>query len=212
MDDYAAAHKPDTLDRVHDDNTACRVCEAFAQDGYRKPAEMMRGDAGRIAIVGQNPGRQEVLIGRAFSGPAGRRLDEWLRGTVPENTPPRQGVYLTATVKCLANERHYTQMLSRCHPFLRRQLAILRPVLVITLGARAFNALRFDSSLDYRSSLCTVLSSKHFLVVPPLGVHFDLMPWPHPSGLNRDLNDEYTQKRLSESFDIVAALRRETTR
>jgi uracil-DNA glycosylase family 4 len=199
----------DALGDIHLAIDACRICEAFVGRTFRKPTQMERGDRGRIVIVGQNPGRQEVVTGRAFSGQAGRRLNDWLRQAAPRPETPRAGIYLTATVKCLGANGHYRRMLRNCRQFLFRQLAALHPSLVIALGRPAFETLRFSDDLDYRSQLCRLVRSRDHWVTPPFGVHFDLLPWPHPSGLNRDLNDSATTERLRASFEILASVLKE---
>lgn len=94
-------------------------------------------------LVGEAPGRQEDAQGRPFVGAAGRVLGELLT----EAGLRRDEVYVTNILKSHPtattggpNRAPHAAEVAACVPWLRRQLEIVRPRLVITLGA---HALRF---------------------------------------------------------------------
>jgi len=84
-------------------------------------------------------------------------------------------------------------------PFLVRQLELIRPELVITLGEQAFQAMGFEG-VRYRDALCQLLLTEEWMLFAPVGFHFKTLAWPHPSGLNRWLNSPPNLERLRASF------------
>jgi len=93
-------------------------------------------------------------------------------------------------------------MAKNCAPFLERQISQIRPALIITLGKRAYEVLRVVEG-TYEDALCRPQETADFVLVTPFGFHYSLMHWPHPSGLNRWLNEPANRKRLDQSFDYV---------
>jgi uracil-DNA glycosylase len=93
-------------------------------------------------------------------------------------------------------------MADRCAPFLDAQIRLQKPALIITLGARAYHSLRFTHD-PYHAAIGTPYRSADYLIVTKFDHHVTLLPWPHPSGLNRLLNDTDTLDRLRASFPLV---------
>lgn len=91
----------------------------------------------RVLFVGEAPGAEEDAMGRPFVGRSGRRLDRAIEllGLSPEEYG------ILNVIKCRPpGNRFLPEAALRCRPFLERQLALLRPSLVVTLGARALAA------------------------------------------------------------------------
>jgi len=92
------------------------------------------GDPGaRILFVGEGPGRDEDLQGRPFVGKAGELLDKMLGAMGFE----RNQVYICNVVKCRPpdNRTPTPAEAQRCLPYLRRQIELIRPAVIVTLGA-----------------------------------------------------------------------------
>ncbi len=91
--------------------------------------------AARLMLVGEGPGQVEDETGRPFVGPAGQLLDRML-AAIGLN---RSDVYIANVVKCRPpNNRVPTpEEAMACWPNLRRQLELIRPELVLCLGATA---------------------------------------------------------------------------
>jgi uracil-DNA glycosylase family 4 len=192
------------LEHLHAEVDRCRVCSSFAS-GFEKPKSMNRGSPGKLMIVGQSPGRTELKAGRAFSGSSGRRLDAWLIASGASPDHPRADVYMTAAVKCLSTSpADFEAMAKNCQPFLARQIMLVRPGLVISLGAHAYRRLALRPT-HYADALCQLETSEGLLATA-YGISYQLMVWPHPSGLNRWLNDGRNMLRLQSSFDVVRQL------
>lgn len=119
---------------------ACGLCETRRQTvfgvGHRRAHWM---------IVGEAPGEQEDRQGEPFVGPAGQLLDAMLRAlglTRGEDGPQRQ-VYIANTLKCRppGNRNPAPEELQRCEPFLMRQIALVRPRIILAMGRFAVQAL-----------------------------------------------------------------------
>jgi DNA polymerase len=93
----------------------------------------------KIMFIGEAPGYHEDQQGRPFVGAAGMLLEEALRGI----GLTRADVYITNILKCRPpnNRDPEPQEMAACRDYLERQLAILRPPLVVTLGR--FSMARF---------------------------------------------------------------------
>ena len=119
---------------------ACALCESRKQTvfGVGHPnAHWM--------IVGEAPGEQEDIKGEPFVGPAGQLLDQMLRalGLSRSEGPAEQQVYIANTLKCRPprNRNPEPAELARCEPFLRRQLALVRPKVILAMGRFAVQSL-----------------------------------------------------------------------
>jgi uracil-DNA glycosylase family 4 len=138
----------------------------------------------------------------SFLGSVGPQY-QWLISCGAAPSAPRRNVYLTSLIKCFCPDSGpYSEMANRCSHFLDAQISLQRPVLVITLGARADLALRFSSDPYSEAIGRAYLSSEHH-PVSKFDHHFSLLPWPHPSRLNRLLSDATTRRRHQTSFRVV---------
>src|SRR5947209_12416533 len=92
----------------------------------------------RAAVVGESPGPPDIDSGRPFMGPAGQMLDRIL-GSVGL---ARADCYLTNTVKVICQGDEITpEWLSLFTPYLHRELAAVRPKLIISFGNTPTGAL-----------------------------------------------------------------------
>lgn len=89
----------------------------------------------KIMFVGEGPGRDEDLSGRPFVGAAGQLLDKILNAV----DIPRESIYITNIVKCRPknNRNPNDNEAEMCINFLRRQVAIIHPKMIVCLGAVA---------------------------------------------------------------------------
>ena len=119
---------------------ACRGC-----DLWRDATQVVfsRGPASaRIVLVGEQPGDQEDRAGEPFVGPAGKVLMDALEAASLD--PSR--VYLTNAVKHFRHtvrgkrrihEKPSIGHITACHPWLEAELSVVRPHVVVCLGATA---------------------------------------------------------------------------
>ncbi len=103
-----------------------------------------------MVIVGEQPGDREDVAGRPFVGPAGALLDEALR----EAGIDREDVYVTNAVKHFKwkprgkrrmHQRPTQTEVNACKPWLEAELAVIRPRVIVCLGATPAQAF-FGSS------------------------------------------------------------------
>jgi DNA polymerase len=97
------------------------------------------GSAGlRVAVVGESPGAPDAASGRPFMGPAGEMLVKILNSIGLK----REDCYLTNTVKYIsAGDELTPDILNFFIPYLHRELAVVRPELIIAFGATPTKAL-----------------------------------------------------------------------
>ena len=132
------------LDQLREAARGCQACPLW------EPATQTvfgEGSAGAsLVLVGEQPGDKEDLAGRPFVGPAGRILDEALVAAAID----RSAVYTTNAVKHFkykpAGKRRLHQNpaareVAACRPWLDAELALLRPDVVVLLGATAGKAI-----------------------------------------------------------------------
>ncbi|MFL6700572.1 MAG: uracil-DNA glycosylase [Vitreoscilla sp.] len=131
--------------------TACGLCESRRQTVFgvgHARADWM--------IIGEAPGEQEDQQGEPFVGPAGQLLDQMLRavgqsrradsGEGPEDDQAGDAarrVFIANTLKCRPprNRNPEPDEMARCEPFLKRQVALVQPKLILLMGRFAVKQL-----------------------------------------------------------------------
>jgi DNA polymerase len=115
-------------------------------------------------LVGETPGDREDIVGRPFVGPAGQLLDRALGAAGIE----RETVYVTNVVKHFKWEPRGKRRLHRrpvpseiaaCLPWLHREIELVRPQIIVCLGATAGQAL-FGSSFSVTRERGRFLTSR----------------------------------------------------
>jgi uracil-DNA glycosylase family 4 len=129
----------ETLQEIAEQINQCKLCQLAYSRKHAVPGE---GPANaEIMLIGEGPGFHENEQGRPFVGQAGKFLDELLL----KGGFKRQDVFITNVVKCRppGNRDPQPEELAACQNFLERQIAVLHPLVIITLGrfsmARYFN-------------------------------------------------------------------------
>ena len=122
----------------------CRGC-----DLYKNATQTVFGEgqiSSRVIFVGEQPGDEEDLTGRPFVGPAGRLFDKALF----EAGIDREKIYLTNTVKHFKwkpkgkrriHEKPNASEINACDPWLRSEITLIKPRILMCLGATAAQAL-----------------------------------------------------------------------
>jgi uracil-DNA glycosylase family 4 len=120
-----------TLVDVEREALACTRCTLA---GGRTTVVFGVGDpAADLMFVGEGPGEQEDLAGEPFVGRSGRFLDRLM---LEEMGMTRQQCYIANVVKCRppGNRDPLPEEIAACRPFLERQLEMIDPKVVVTLG------------------------------------------------------------------------------
>lgn len=94
----------------------------------------------RLVFVGEGPGRDEDLAGRPFVGEAGKLLTKIIENGM---TLKREEVYICNIIKCRPPENRDPESdeIDACLPFLKKQLALIQPEVICTLGRIAAQSL-----------------------------------------------------------------------
>jgi DNA polymerase len=177
------------LDELREEAAGCRACPLW-QTG----TQTVFGEGGaraKVMFVGEQPGDQEDKQGRPFVGPAGRLLDEGLELAGIE----RSATYVTNAVKhfkwtARGKRRIHAKPswseIAACHPWLEAELDVIRPEVLVCLGATAAQA----------------LLGKQFRVTKERGtwVESELAPHVtatiHPSSILRQRTDEDRHREM----------------
>ena len=142
-DGNAPTEAPD-LDTLRERATACTACELY--EGTTGTVFGVGPATARVMLVGEQPGDQEDRKLEPFVGPAGRLLDEAL----VEAGIAREDAYVTNAVKHFSFRRQGNRRIHQtpkaghiraCRPWLDGELALVRPHVLVTLGATAGKAL-----------------------------------------------------------------------
>ena len=133
-----------TLRVLREDVQRCREC-----DLYRYATQAVFGEgprSARIVLVGEQPGDEEDRQGHPFVGPAGKLLNKALQEAGIE----RSDIYVTNAVKHFKFEERGKRRIHKkprvseikaCKPWLEAEILLLKPKLIVCLGATAAEAL-----------------------------------------------------------------------
>src|SRR3989440_512521 len=172
-----------TLSGLRDAAAGCRAC-----DLYKTGTQTVFGEGAQhaaVMFVGEQPGDREDIEGKPFVGPAGRLLDEALE----EAGIDRTRVYITNAVKHFKwkpqgkrrlHQKPNAAEISACRPWLDSEIALVKPRILVLLGATAAQAML---GRDFRVSL----QRGQFIERPGLPL---MMATVHPSSILRAPDDE----------------------
>jgi DNA polymerase len=156
-----------------------------------------------MMLVGEQPGDYEDVAGKPFVGPAGKIMDRALEDVGID----RSQVYITNAVKHFKweargkrriHQKPNSREVAACRPWLEAELRIVKPNLVVAMGATAAQAI-FGSGFRVTRERGKVLSSK---LAPRV------LATVHPSSLLRQPDEESRQREYKHFVaDLRAALR-----
>lgn len=167
----------------------CQNCQACSLCATRNNVVFGVGNRdAQIMLIGEGPGEQEDLQGEPFVGPAGKLLDDMLSIIDLD----REKVYIANIVKCRPphNRDPKDEEQDACIGYLRRQVELIRPRIIICLGR--ISARRIISP-EYR------ITREHGQWVHRGGIWMTAIY--HPSALLRDVS------KRPETFDDLLSIR-----
>jgi uracil-DNA glycosylase len=144
--DEAQARLPDrpTIPKLREAAVGCRAC-ALWRSGTQTVFGAGRRSA-QVMLVGEQPGDREDREGKPFVGPAGRILDRALT----DAGIAREDAYVTNVVKHFKwipkgkrriHQRPNAEEIAACRPWLEGELQVVKPKVLVCLGATAAKAL-----------------------------------------------------------------------
>ncbi|PYJ37956.1 MAG: uracil-DNA glycosylase [Verrucomicrobia bacterium] len=193
------ARPPDTTSwsAVREAAKDCEACHLFERATQTVFGEGPKGAT--MMLVGEQPGDYEDVAGKPFVGPAGKIMDQALE----EAGIDRSKVYVTNAVKHFKweprgkrriHKKPNSREIAACRPWLEAELRLVKPTLLVCLGATAAQAI-FGPSFRVTRERGKVLSSKFAPKV---------LATVHPSSLLRQPDEE---SRLREYKRFVLDLR-----
>jgi len=123
-------HNMNAFDELYTEISVCTACSLAK--GRLKVVPGEGPPTAKIMFIGEAPGWHENQQGRPFVGPAGKFLNE----LVESIGLSRSDVYICNVVKCRPpnNRDPLPDELAACDPFLQRQIALVKPRIIVTLG------------------------------------------------------------------------------
>ncbi|CDY78761.1 Uracil-DNA glycosylase, family 4 [Caballeronia glathei] len=151
----------------------CRLCERRTNTVFGvgdREADWM--------LIGEAPGENEDRLGEPFVGQAGKLLDSMLRAVTLARD---SNVYIANVIKCRppGNRNPELDEVARCEPYLQRQVALVKPKLIVALGRFAAQSL-----LKSEASIASLRGRVHEYEGVPVIVTY------HPAYLLRSLPDK----------------------
>jgi len=139
---------------------ACTLCGSRQNTVFGVGASAPEGQAPQVdwLIVGEAPGENEDLQGEPFVGQAGKLLDNMLSAMKLSRTGARTeqggGVYIANVLKCRppGNRNPKPEEVAQCLPYLERQVALLKPKMILAMGRFAVQALLRETQPDVETT------------------------------------------------------------
>lgn len=160
--------------------------------------------ASRIYLLGQAPGPHEGKIGKPFAWTAGKTLFRWFQDALGVDEEKfRTSIYMSAVARCFpgkakggGDRKPSPEEIDRCEKFVRGEIEILKPELVIPVGTLAISRVLGDFG-----KLDAVIGKK--MHVRWHGADVDVIPLPHPSGASTWHRVEPGKSLLLRALDLL---------
>jgi uracil-DNA glycosylase len=159
----------------------------------------------RVLLVGQAPGDKEPVLGRPFAWTAGKKLFRWFHEHTGVDEPTfRARVYMAAVCRCFPGKNPgggdrvpRPDEIDNCSGWLKAEMNLLRPGLVIAVGKLAI--LQFIPCIKLDEVIGSSFPTGYG------GHKFDLVPLPHPSGASPWPHQEPGRVLLPRALALIAA-------
>jgi uracil-DNA glycosylase len=169
------------LDELHAELDACRACERMIGPVVHGPAVLSP-----VMLVGQAPGPREGGFGRPFAWTAGRTMFRWFEEALGVSEEQfRASVYMAAVARCFpgkakggGDRKPDADEIARCRTYLAREVAILRPGLVLAVGTLAIGEILGERARGRK--LDALIGGVERTLWH--GHELDVIALPHPSG------------------------------
>jgi len=185
--------KESMMNRLEDEIKSCTLCPLHASRKNAVPGEGSL-DA-KVMFIGEAPGRNEDIQGRPFVGAAGKLLDQLLELAGLK----REEVYITNVVKCRPpnNRDPAVSEKNACQPYLEKQIKIISPKLIVTLGRHSM--MEMLGLAGYRAT--SIMRERgRIRKIRLFGLEVLLMPTLHPAAA---LYNPKTKSLLEQDFQRI---------
>jgi uracil-DNA glycosylase family 4 len=138
--------RPEFLAQIASEIVVCTKCRLFRDRKKAVPGE--GSPRSRVMLIGEGPGRTEDVEGRPFVGQAGKFLDELLS----EACLRRKDVFICNVVRCRPprNRDPLPDEVQACTPYLDRQITVIKPRYIVTLGNHSTRYVFFKGAIPFR--------------------------------------------------------------
>lgn len=175
----------------------CARCPAMTG-----PVVVGRPVAAKILQIGQAPGPYEGPLGRPFAWTAGKTLFKWYAGLGVTEEQFRERVYMAAVCRCFPGKNPKggdrvpdRDEIARCGEWLREEVHLLKPELIIPVGKLAIAQILHAPRLD--DVIGQAYRVRYF------GHEADAIPLPHPSGLSTWFKLEPGKTLLGQALRLI---------
>ncbi len=185
------------LDEIAKEVDACRKCDLGSLRTHSVSGE--GNPHAQIVFVGEGPGENEDLQGRPFVGRAGQLLDRIIAAMGLK----RGDVYICNIIKCRppGNRDPRPEEIISCLPFLKRQLELIRPKIIVALGAPAAKTL-----LSTNKPIGQLRGKFQDYYLEDFSSPIKLMPTFHPAYLLRNYSHETRMKVWEDMKTVLTEL------
>ena len=187
------------LRKIRDEVINCKKCSLYEEriKGGFYPVIGEGNHHAKIMFVGEAPGLQEAKTGRPFCGAAGRILDELLDSV----SIKRENVYITNILKDRPpkNRDPQKEEIKVCVPYLERQIELIKPAVICSLGRYAMEFLMEKFGLENVVESISKIHGKVF-EVKILSQSIKIIPFYHPAVATYNLN---MKEVLQKDFQIL---------
>ncbi len=188
-----------TLLAAHRDAlAACRRC---GHEGVLPIVSVARSP--RVMLVGQAPGKTEVVDQRPFAGRAGKTLFRWLSRAGIDESMVRERVYIGAVTRCYpgpspsgrGDRVPSPRERELCATWMEDELRMIRPRLILPIGRLAID--RFVGTEPLDAVIGRAFPVRHG------GGESVAIPLPHPSGASSWIHDPTHQALLDRALELL---------
>ena len=180
---------PDDLEKLKRQALQCHLCELS-----KSRTHVVFGEGNTqadIMFIGEGPGATEDSMGRPFVGRSGELLTKMIENVL---LIKREETYISNIVKCRppGNRTPTPTEAHTCQPFLLKQIALIKPKIVVTLGGTAYHYMTGDET-GITKIRGTLLQQEGYTLIPTY----------HPSFL---LRNPSAKKEVFEDLKKVKSL------
>jgi DNA polymerase len=153
---------PNTLEALQKQAQNCHLCELSKS---RQKVVFGEGDPhADLLFIGEAPGATEDSSGKPFVGRSGELLTKMIENVLQIS---RSDVYITNIVKCRPpnNQVPTPTQAHTCQPYLLKQIELIKPKLIVTLGATAYHYLTGDET-SITKIRGTLHKQKGYTIIP----------------------------------------------
>lgn len=188
------------LGALHRKLEACRACPGVIGPVVHGPPVNSR-----VMLIGQAPGPREGQFGRPFAWTAGRTMFGWFQRVLGVSEDAfRARVYIAAVLRCFpgkakggGDRKPAPDEMARCRSFLEREVALLKPELVIPVGTLAIQEV-----IGHKGPLVDVVGTSRSASYH--GREVDVVCLPHPSGASTWHRMEPGKAHLEAALRLLA--------